>query len=156
MSTKMRKLYLVISLMFLWCLVFGVPRACAFGPTMYTGTGAGGAPTPPSCIAPTEDVANTTQDNTLDVYDYKTIGQSWQPTVTKDCYSVKVKCYSPAGASGTLTVRIDDDTDMSSEYLAVSDEVAIVPNATTEYTFTFSTIASLIASSTYYFAVGDS
>ena len=105
-----------------------------------------------SCATQSVDESFTSADNSLDNLDYsETIGQGFTIDAPTTIYSITVKTGSSNGTAPVATFRLDDDKDLSADYLAEVTGV-VLTNTSTEYEIILDTPVS-VSAGIYYFAL---
>jgi hypothetical protein len=145
----------MLRLLISFCLIFAAFTAHADSVVM-VGFGASAG----ECSSPTVNQEQTEAGTAIDVYTYLEAAQSFQVSSAKKLYSIIAYVNKPAGSTGNAVIRVDDDTDMTSEYLVG----ATVANASlptdwstyAEFVFDSGSRPTLSTGTTYYFIVGSS
>lgn len=100
------------------------------------------------CESGTAFVTVSGESDTRDISQYY-IGNGFTPETNLSLYSISANFLNNSGGAVSVELRIDDDVDMSSEYM---DSVTVnVPVSDGLTEFVFETPPSLSGSTTYYF-----
>lgn len=111
-----------------------------------------------SCATQSVDYSRTTDNANDNFLTSHTQGMSWTSSAfgagTKDVYSVTLRLSAAESASSTITMRFDDDADMSAEYLA-EGSVVCAGNGATPVTceIVFASRPTISQSTAYYYFI---
>lgn len=125
----------------------------ALGPGIFSGSviAGGGA-----CSSQGVVITQASGANSADLYDdKKTRGQSFSGGFDNaaQLYSITVRLTTPSGATGAVSMRLDDDSDMSAEYLYAATDVTPTAGQTEDVEFIFSDKPAMDNTTTYYIEV---
>jgi hypothetical protein len=110
-----------------------------------------------TCASPSINQQQIEYDGSADdCYGVAIKGQSFTPNASKEVYSIIVYNTNASNGAGTLTLRLDDDTDLTADTLG-SKTYSLPANTAGEIEFIFDTPRpSVTASTKYYFLISNS